>query len=213
MYYRRKILLSLLQIFDGRLDKLSLQKLLFLVARQQQKSSFCFVPYKFGCFSFQANADLKTLCKYKLAEESENFWKKANDKDYMTELNQNDREALSFVKTHFGPLTGDDLIKSVYKNYPYYAINSIIAQDILSAEDLNAIKQQKPSKQDTVLFTIGYEGISLEQYLNKLILNDIKVLCDVRKNTLSMKYGFSKNQLKNACKGVGLYIFTSPSWV
>jgi uncharacterized protein (DUF488 family) len=28
------------------------------------------------------------------------------------------------------------------------------------------------------------------------------MLCDVRKNSLSMKYGFSKSQLKNACEGV-----------
>ena len=57
---------------------------------------------------------------------------------------------------------------------------------------------------DVTLFTIGYEGISLEHYLNKLIKNNIKLLCDVRKNALSMKYGFSKSQLKNACEGVGI---------
>jgi len=62
----------------------------------------------------------------------------------------------------------------------------------------------KPVKQETILFTIGYEGITLEQYINKLIINDVKVLCDVRKNPLSMKYGLSKNQLKNACQGVGI---------
>ncbi len=37
----------------------------------------------------------------------------------------------------------------------------------------------------------------------KLIKNDIRVLCDIRKNAFSMKYGFSKKQLKfiveNAC--------------
>jgi uncharacterized protein (DUF488 family) len=54
------------------------------------------------------------------------------------------------------------------------------------------------------LFTIGYEGVSLEEYLNKLIINGIKVLCDVRKNSLSMKYGFSKTQLQKACEGVGI---------
>ncbi|MDG5800640.1 DUF488 domain-containing protein [Marinilabiliaceae bacterium ANBcel2] len=54
------------------------------------------------------------------------------------------------------------------------------------------------------MFTIGYEGISLEQYINKLIVNDIKVLCDVRKNSFSMKYGFSKKQLKTTCDGVGI---------
>ncbi len=50
----------------------------------------------------------------------------------------------------------------------------------------------------------------MEEYLNKLIINDIKVLCDVRKNSLSMKYGFSKSQLKNACEGVGIMYFHFP---
>ena len=54
------------------------------------------------------------------------------------------------------------------------------------------------------MYTIGYEGISLEKYINKLIVRDIRVLCDVRKNAFSMKYGFSKNQLKNACDAVGI---------
>ncbi|CAN5301334.1 hypothetical protein BH23BAC3_BH23BAC3_18810 [soil metagenome] len=54
------------------------------------------------------------------------------------------------------------------------------------------------------LFTIGYEGISLEAYMNKLIRNGVKVLVDVRKNALSMKYGFNKSQLKKACDGVGI---------
>ncbi len=54
------------------------------------------------------------------------------------------------------------------------------------------------------LFTIGYEGISLEEYLNRLIRNNVKVLVDVRNNPLSMKYGFSKSQLKRFCENLGL---------
>ena len=59
-----------------------MQKLLFLHARGQEKKSFHFVPYKFGCFSFQANADLNTMTKYKLVEPSVKYWKKIDDKDY-----------------------------------------------------------------------------------------------------------------------------------
>jgi len=55
-----------------------------------------------------------------------------------------------------------------------------------------------------VLFTIGYEGISLEEYLVRLLKNDVKVLVDVRNNPLSMKYGFSKSQLKKYCASLGI---------
>jgi len=54
------------------------------------------------------------------------------------------------------------------------------------------------------LFTIGYEGIALETYLRRLDSNGIKVLCDVRRNPVSMKFGFSKNQLKNASSALGI---------
>ncbi|MFW5721530.1 MAG: DUF488 family protein [Bacteroidota bacterium] len=204
MYYRRKILLSLLQVFDNQLDKISLQKLLFLLARDQEKKSFHFVPYKFGCFSFQANADLNTMAKYKLVEPSVKYWKKIDEKDYFEELNNKDKAALRKLKNQYGTLNKDELIALTYRHYPYFAINSTIAENILTNEEIEKVKSQKPGKVKTVLFTIGYEGISLEQYINKLIVNDIKVLCDVRKNPLSMKYGFSKKQLKTACEGVGI---------
>jgi len=204
MYYRRKILLSLLQAFDDELDKMSLQKLLFLLSRQQSNRSFHFVPYKFGCFSFQANSDFGTLVKYNLVEESDNNWRKADSVDYMKELKAKDQTAIRYIKHRFGEYSKDELVKLTYRDYPYYAINSTIALNILNAEELEKVEKQRQSKPEIVLFTIGYEGISLEEYLNKLIINDVRVLCDVRKNSLSMKYGFNKSQLQKACKGVGI---------
>ena len=210
MYYRRKILLSLLQAFDGELDKISLQKLLFLLSRQQEDKSFHFVPYKFGCFSFQANADLGTLMKYNLVSETDKNWKKADSADYIKELKAKDQTAIQYIKTHYGAFTKDELVKLTYRNYPYYAINSTIASSILNATELEKVNAQRPSKPEIILFTIGYEGVSLEEYLNKLIVNNIHVLCDVRKNAFSMKYGFSKSQLQNACAGVGIEYIHMP---
>jgi len=128
MYYRRKILLSLLQAFDGEKDKLSLQKLLFLLSVKQSQKSFHFVPYKYGCFSFQANADLYTMIKYKLVTESGNKWIKSDSVDYLKELKPDDSKAISEIKNTFGSCSNNDLIKITYRNYPYYAINSSIAQ-------------------------------------------------------------------------------------
>lgn len=204
MYYRRKILLALLDQFGGKLDKISLQKLLFLFVRHQDKKSYYFVPYKFGCFSFQADADLKTLAKYDQTIETEKYWEKKDSNDYFLELNKKDKSALRLILAQYGNLDCDKLIEFTYKNYPFFAINSIIADKFLTKDELKKVEKQKPLKKDTVLFTIGYEGISLEQYINKLIINDIKVLCDVRKNPFSMKFGFSKNQLIKACHGVDI---------
>lgn len=205
MFYRRKIILSILQVFGGELEKIQLQKLLFLFTRfQKDKKSFDFVPYKFGCFSFQANADLSTLKKYEIVSDTDKFWKKEDEVNYLNELKSDDKKIINDFKIIYANKTSDDLIKLTYKRYPYYSINSTIADKYLSDEEFKNLDNYRSFDDEIILFTIGYEGITLETYLNKLIKNNIKVLCDVRKNALSMKYGFSKSQLKNACNGVGI---------
>ena len=101
-------------------------------------------------------------------------------------------------------MSSDSLMKLTYINYQYYAINSIKAKEILTNEQYINIIKAKPQNDATTLYTIGYEGISLEAYLNRLIKNDIKVLVDVRNNPLSMKYGFSKSQLKTYCESLNI---------
>ena len=204
MYYRRKILLSLLQVSGNQIDKISLQKLLFLFSQHQEAKSYHFVPYKFGCFSFQANADLHTMTKYSQVAPSMKYWQKTDNKNYLDELKPKDKRAIQFIANQYGSLTKDELIAQTYRQFPYYAINSHIAKNMLTKEEIKKVEEQRPDTSNETLFTIGYEGISLEQYLNKLIINGVTVLCDVRKNPISMKYGFSKTQLKNACEGVGI---------
>ncbi|MDP3431614.1 MAG: DUF488 domain-containing protein [Bacteroidota bacterium] len=204
MYYRRKILLSLLETFDNRLNKISLQKLLMLVSKQQQKPDFHFVPYKYGCYSFQATADLQTMSKYNQVVLENNDWVKTDTEKYLVSLKDSDRLVIRYIKQMYGNKTSDELIRITYKKYPQLAINSIIAKDKLTEEDYQRVIEARPQSTKTILFTIGYEGISLEEYINKLIANNIKVLCDVRKNPLSMKFGFSKSQLQNGCNGVGI---------
>lgn len=204
MYYRRKVILALLQGFDNKLEKLSLQKLLFLFTRMQKERDFDFVPYKYGCFSFQANADLNILSKYGLVQQSEQAWEKVSEENFMAGLKKTDKDILQAIKQLYKGKSASDLISITYKRYPYYALKSKIAEKYLSQEEIYNLDRFVSKSEGNCLYTIGYEGISLEHYLNKLIKKDIKVLCDVRKNALSMKFGFSKSQLKNACEGVGI---------
>lgn len=204
MFYRRKILLAILQAFGGTLDKMSLQKLLFLFSRRQIKKAYHFVPYKFGCYSFQAHADLCALDKCNYIEESGNNWKIIDQTNYINELINKDQIAIKFIENQYRRFSKNDLIKLIYRNYPYYAINSSIAANVLNKEELGRVYKYKVYASETVLFTIGYEGVSLDEYLNKLIINGITLLCDVRRNPYSMKYGFSKKQLQHACNGVGI---------
>lgn len=210
MYYRRKYLLALIQEFGGSLENLSLQKLLFLATRQQEKKAFDFVPYMYGCFSFQANQDLMTMTKLGFVEKENHVWTCIDDIDYKSQLKNDDARTLSWAHRNFKKFESEDLIKETYKSYPFFATKSKIAHRILNTEELDKVNAQKRSYDENMFFTIGYEGISLEKYLNKLIINDVKLLVDVRKNSFSMKYGFSKSQLKNACEGIGIQYIHIP---
>ncbi len=204
MFYRRKIILSLLQSFDGTLPKISLQKLLFLFANRQPKPDYDFVPYHYGCYSFSANADLTTMVRHGLLSEDKASFMKLDKVNYITSLNDKDKKILIDIINNYGRLSTNSLMKVTYLNYQYFAINSIKAKEILTEDQYFKVLQAKPKNNKTTLYTIGYEGISLEEYLNRLIKNDVKVLVDVRNNPVSMKFGFSKTQLKNFCGNLNI---------
>jgi uncharacterized protein (DUF488 family) len=204
VYYRRKVILALLESFNGELGKISFQKLLFLFTRYQEKPAFDFVPYNYGCFSFQSYADMRTMIKYNMVSEDKEKWLKADEVNYTAMLIPKDKQVLLYIKNKFGKSTKEELIEYTYKNYPFYAFKSIIAKTVLNKAELKTVKETVVENNKTILYTIGYEGISLETYLNKLILNNVKMLCDVRKNSLSMKYGFSKSQLQKACENLSI---------
>jgi len=212
VFYRRKIILALLQLFDGQLDKIRLQKLLFLFANKQAKAEYDFIPYKFGCYSYSANADMTAMVKRGfLNEDEKHFFLKdldvkigADNTDYLKQLKPADLKLILEVKNNYGKMSAKALMKHTYINFPFYATNSEAAENILTMEELEKVRNAKPMGNKTVLFTIGYEGISLEEYLVRLLKNDVKVLVDVRNNALSMKYGFSKSQLKKYCASLGI---------
>jgi uncharacterized protein (DUF488 family) len=124
--------------------------------------------------------------------------------DYFEMLKKEDKKLMLKVKNNYGKMSANALMKYTYINFPYWAINSIKAKEILTAEQFEKINKIRPKSEDIVLFTIGYEGISLEEYLNRLLKNDVKLLVDVRYNPLSMKYGFSKKQLQRYCNSLGI---------
>jgi len=204
MFYRRKIILALLQLFDRELDKIRLQKLLFMISKKQQGFVYDFVPYKFGCYSYSANADLTAMVKHGILSESETSFTLLQTDDYLKMVKDTDYKLLFEVKKQYGSMNTEALMKHTYINYPYWAIHSVKAEKMLTTAEYARVRASIPSSDKTILFTIGYEGISLEEYLNRLLKNNVKMLVDVRNNPLSMKYGFSKSQLIKYCASIGI---------
>jgi len=195
VYERRKIIFNLLKKFDGELNRTKFFKLLFLICNKQTEPAFNFVPYQFGCYSFLAEKDISVLKKYGYLESSNKIKiKKLPDK---IEISENTLTDIKNIYDNFGNFSSSELISYVYTNFPYFAKNSRIKEKFLSSDVLNGLSIKNDER---IIYSIGYEGKDIDQYLNTLIKHNITLLCDVRKNPISMKFGFSKRQLKDYCE-------------
>lgn len=209
MFYRRKLLLGMIELWGGRMTRLDLQKVLFLVARRQKAAVFDFVPYRFGCFSFQSYADLRAMTTMGQMAGTESECATL-EKGWFSQLKDEDQSILRQVKREIGNLTGEPLVQKVYREFPYFAIKSEIAERILTREEKALVDLQRPQEHAPVWFTLGYEGRSLDAYLDALVRRNISHLVDVRKNALSMKYGFAKSQLSKTCAHLGITYIHEP---
>ncbi len=199
-FYRQRYLMALLQVFNCELQQTDFQKYLFLANQEftLSKEHYGFLPYNYGPFSFQAYADIRRLSNLGLLSIGKAV-KLEYKTDYLSCLKNIDRAALEGVYAQYREVKGKSLIKEVYSKYPYFAQNSKIRAQILNE------KIKLPSLEiSQSLFSIGYEGRTIDQYLNTLIGENVSVLIDVRKNPISMKYGFSKGTLFNATKNLGI---------
>lgn len=203
MYHRRKIFLTLLESFGGTLDSTDFEKLLFLYCKKTNQNYYDFFPYKYGCFSHLSYQDKRVLIKYGYLKDSEKFELRSK-KSFLDELSGEDKKSLQEFSTEWKNIRGIRLVRKTYLRYPAYAVKSEIAEKILTEDDLNKVKLSFTSSRKKTLFTTGYEGLTIDAYINKLISNNIKLVVDVRKNPLSMKYGFSKTKLKSYLERAGI---------
>jgi len=203
---RQKLLLRLLDAFGGRVSNLDFQKYLFLYCQDWEKSrSFEFVPYKLGAFSFTSYADRRKLADLNVLEKNDQIWEITPDGRKLVADDRSTEIPASFIQRYEG-LRGDALIAESYREYPFYAIRSEIAERVTNGnkEVMRLIEEARPKHKGAGLATIGYEGLNIENYLNRLLMNGVTLLCDVRRNPISRKYGFSKSTLSKGCEGVGI---------
>jgi len=205
---RQKYLLALLVTAGGSVGNLDFQKLLFLSCQECDVSScYEFIPYRLGAFSFTSYADRRHLVEAGMLSIDEHNWRLTPDgRQSANKVSSDIVMPLSVFMQKYTGLRGDELVAETYRKYPYYGIRSEIAEKVLHSDPvaLKNIEDAKPKNGSSGLLTIGYEGLSLEAYLNLLIRKGVSLLCDVRRNPISRKYGFSKNTLIKACLGVGI---------
>jgi len=185
LFNRQKLLLQVVKKLreKGFDSKTYLVKTLFLL---RQKFGFeivgyDFFPYKYGPFSNEIYSDFNALERGGLFTEA--TLSLTDDGLALVEgLKVND-DVFSEVEEITDSYSDKVAIKKfVYDNFPEFTVNS------------NAPRIAKTSEKGVC--SIGYEGKTIDGFLNELIQNKIALLVDVRKNAFSMKKGFSKSQLE-----------------
>jgi uncharacterized protein (DUF488 family) len=201
MYYRRKLLLALLEVFDGSLKRTDCEKLLFNFCQMTGKNHYDFFPYQYGPFSFLSYYDKRRLTELDLLKATDDFELKTTH-SYLKEVTPADKAGL--LKLKASGLRGRNLIRKTYREYPQFASRSKIATELFDSEEIKQIQFAWNTDKKPFIYTLGYEGLTIDAFLNKLISYNIMAVVDVRNNPQSMKYGFSKKSFSDYIEKAGM---------
>jgi hypothetical protein len=182
---RQRQLLLLLDALGGGVSDRDFATLLFLYCQESAAGAlYEFVPGPSNPRSFTADADRRKLVERGLLAAAEEEWRLAPEGRAVVGR-EHDLVLDAFIQRE--TLRGDALAADAYRHFPDYAPGCV-----------------HPHQNAAPLATVGYEGRSLEGYLNLLLRSSVTLLCDVRRNPFSRKWGFSKNTLAMGCEAVGI---------
>jgi len=205
LFAPQRRLLQLLDALGGTSGMLDFEKLLFLYCQESSPgpAPYDFIPSKFGPFSFTSYADRRKLIERGLLED-EDGWRITTEGRAIIGRTM-DMALAAFAEQYLG-LRGDALIALTYRRFPFFATRSEIAERVLAGDEaaLARIEAARTKATGPALSTIGYEGHTLESYLTILLTSGVTLLCDLRRNPFSRKFGFSKGTLARGCEGVGI---------
>lgn len=213
MLTRQKAVLYLLQGALRPLSPIEFVKLVFLLRREtvleKDPSFYDFVPYKYGPFSFSLYRELDSLRQYGHVAAEKDRISLCNrtlelTKEKTRELPAKVRNAVEFILGRYGKLEQDALVRSVYRRYPWFALNSELPERRLASV-------KRPQKASLAVYTAGYEGKSVDAFFNDLMQRGLRAVVDVRSNPISRKYGFAGARFAEICNKVGFRYHHLPS--
>lgn len=193
MLNRQKTIIELVRAAGRPVSRFELTKWSFLLRHEflsaGGSSFYDFVPYQYGPFSFTLYQELDKL-------EATSYLHHADDyvslgKNELIRAISLDSRAVSsdvaLLLSRFGKKKRDDLIEHVYTRYPDFTCNSRLRR-------LTTRPVAKPA-----VYTAGYEGRSIDAFLNLLVRSGIQRLIDVRRNPIARRYGFHRSTLQRLC--------------
>ena len=179
--------------------RLKLVKWLFIAANDHGAASqlpfYDFVPYQYGPFSFAAYHELAGLtARGFLDQRAQTIAVAAKRRldDAVGLLARGASQIVDDVLREWGRVGRTVLIDRVYEKHPWFASRSKLRP---RTESVTA---------PLAVYTSGYEGISIDAFLNRLLKRGVRRVIDVRKNAYSRKYGFTGGVFRSVCMNVGI---------
>lgn len=197
MFSRQKALLELVDRAGGRIERMRLMKLAFLVRQEHlagDAAFYGFVPYRFGPCSFTLYHDAAKLERDGwLVEEGRSF-RRVGIERQPRPMPTVYLEAIDAVWRLHGRRSSSDLLDLVYDRYPWFTIHS----------DYEERRATKAPVADPAVYTAGYEGLGLEDFLDRLLRAGVRRLIDVRANPVARRFGFHRSTLDRNCDRLGI---------
>ncbi|MBI5251996.1 MAG: DUF488 family protein [Desulfomonile tiedjei] len=198
MLNRQRTLLYMLKKAGGSLTRIELMKWSFLLSQETSSGGgaafYAFVPYKYGPYSFLLQQELFGLMKRGLLQEiGSKGWSLSALHEAAAESPRECQDIARIILRYKG-MTINELIDTVYSRYPWYTVNS---------ENFSRRAEVRPQA-DRAVYTIGYQGNSIDAFLNRVLKCGIKALADVRNNPSSRNFGFHKSTLARLCENLGI---------
>ncbi len=198
MLIRQKAILGLLTQLQQPLNLTPFVKLAFLLRFEtlvtQKAALYDFVPYRFGPFSFTLYRELGVLRRngYIAADKDRVELLSATQEltaEKVAEIPTSIGDAVVTVVDKYGRMSHTSLLEYVYSHYPWYAINSELT-------DMLPPSLPRIAPAPTAIYTTGYQGKSVDGFLNGILQSGIQVILDVRANPVSRSYGFAGTSLR-----------------
>lgn len=195
MITRQRLLLYMLHCAGGEASRLQLVKWAFLLSRESRTQDvatfYQFVPYRFGPFSFTLYHELESLISQGLlrACSLHQLTLTPCGRAEGTALSAELRWGVEAIWRHYGRMSAGELMNLVYERHPWYTLNSTLPGRRATG------RPHAPS----AIYTIGYEGLQVDGFLDMLLRAGIDSLVDVRSNPVSRRYGFHRGTLASLC--------------
>ncbi len=195
MLNRQKTLLLLLHLAGRPVSREELTRWAFILREEMPSHGgntfYDFLPYKYGPFSFCLHREMDGLIRDGYVEDGD-FWT-------TTAL------ALEFAQTLSEAIRHDG--RQLVERFAKKPVNRVVDYIDSKYPRFNTSTDKKVVKESVAppaVYTAGYERLSVDAFLNRLIQNGIQRIIDVRNNPVARRYGFHKSTLAQLGGRIGV---------